>query len=167
MTDTTARLALPMIVPGQAQKEMTHNEALVRIDAAVQPNVVALGLATPPTDPDDGACWIVGDSASGAWSGHDQQLAIWTAAGWRFVAPTLGFAVWLAESGVSARFVDGAWEVGVARADTLILGGRAMLATPAAAIVGPGGGSIVDSGARSAIEAILAVLRHHKLVKTT
>lgn len=51
MTDTTARLGLPLIVPGQAGKEIAHNEALTLLAALVQPVVVAVGLDTPPTDP--------------------------------------------------------------------------------------------------------------------
>lgn len=34
MTDTSARFALPLILPGQAQKEIFHNEALALLDAA-------------------------------------------------------------------------------------------------------------------------------------
>lgn len=166
MTDTTARLALPMIVPGQAQKEMSHNEALAVLDAAVQASVVAIGTTTPPTDPDAGACWIIGASATGAWAGHTDDLAIWTAGGWRFVAPTPGFNVWVEGAGVEARFVDGGWDVGTLVADRLTIAGVPMLATPGAPIADPAGGSTVDAEARSAIAAMLEVLRHHNLLET-
>ena len=39
MTETSARFALPFILPGQAQKELYHNEALAAIDAALHPAV--------------------------------------------------------------------------------------------------------------------------------
>ena len=33
MSETTANLALPFILPQQAQKHVTHNDALQRLDA--------------------------------------------------------------------------------------------------------------------------------------
>ena len=41
----------------------------------------------PPASPAIGACYIVGTSPTGAWSGHALALAGYTAGGWRFVAP--------------------------------------------------------------------------------
>lgn len=66
MTDMTDRLALALIAPGQAQKEMTHNEALARLDIMVQPVVQAIAPASVPASPTFGQCWIVGVGASGA-----------------------------------------------------------------------------------------------------
>lgn len=43
----TARLKLPFLVPGQAQKELFHNEALQIIDMLVQPVVASVGLRQP------------------------------------------------------------------------------------------------------------------------
>ena len=75
MSDTeTPRLALPLLQPGQAQKEMGHNEALAALDLIVQPNVVAAGIDTPPTSPESGQCWIVGASPTGAWAGQAGKL---------------------------------------------------------------------------------------------
>ena len=39
MSESTARLALPLIAPGQAQKEVSHNEALAALDLLVQAQV--------------------------------------------------------------------------------------------------------------------------------
>ena len=56
MTDLpTPRLTLPMLEPGQAQKEMSHNEALTRLDLAVQAAVTASGTNIPPDAPEFGA----------------------------------------------------------------------------------------------------------------
>ena len=35
MPETSPRFALPYILPGQAQKEIFHNEALAMLDAAL------------------------------------------------------------------------------------------------------------------------------------
>lgn len=62
MSDTSARLGLPLLQPGQAQKELSHNEALIVLEMLVQPCVEALGLETPPSDPEPGQCWVVGSA---------------------------------------------------------------------------------------------------------
>ena len=92
MTDvpSTARLALPLLAMAQAQKEVTHNEALTLLDLLVQPVVEAGPLAAPPPSPGAGQGWIVGAGATGDWSGREGALALWTAGGWRFVAPSAG-----------------------------------------------------------------------------
>ena len=81
MTDGSARLALPFIATGKAQKELAHNEALALLDLAVQAGVEAVGVDAPPGAPAPGACWIVGSAPSGAWAGHAGAVAGWTASG--------------------------------------------------------------------------------------
>jgi hypothetical protein len=70
MSEASARLALPFIVPGQAQKELYHNEALARIDAALHAAVEAGPMVDPPAESEEGQCWIVAPGAGGAWSGQ-------------------------------------------------------------------------------------------------
>jgi hypothetical protein len=85
MTDLTARFALPLLHAGQAQKEMTHNEALLALDILLHPEVEALGENQPPPAPSAGQCWIVGDAPIGAWAGQADRIAAWSPAGWRFL----------------------------------------------------------------------------------
>ena len=146
MTETTARIALPLIAAGQAQKEMTHNEALTLLDIAVQASVVAARTNAPPADPQIGQCWIVGPAPTGAWSGHPDSLAGWTEGGGRFVAPRDGATAWVTGSDTVARYVAGAWRI----------------AAPAVAT--PTGGTTIDQQARDAIAAVVASLRHHGLL---
>ena len=164
MNDTTGRLTMPMIAPGQAQKEMTHNAALTVLDAAVQASAFTIGDTLPPGDPAVGGCWIVGATPGGAWSGHAGHLAQWTAGGWRFLVPTEGFQVWLQNPGVVARFVGGVWTVGRLVAEELWLNGTKMLSIPAASVTQASGGTVVDAEARATISAVLGVLKHHNLV---
>ena len=53
MPDTHS-LKLPLLVAEQAQKHVTHNEALRALDAMVQLAVKDRDLATPPGAPSDG-----------------------------------------------------------------------------------------------------------------
>jgi hypothetical protein len=147
MSETTARLKLPLIAAGQAQKELTHNEALAALDMAVGPSVVAAGLATPPASPAEGACWIVGEGANGAWSGAEGSIAGWTTGGWRFVRPRVGMLAWIEEKDRFARFADSGWVIG------------APLGTPRPAIDAPAGGAVADMEARAVLAAILSALQ--------
>jgi len=164
MTDETERLALPLIAPGQAQKEMTHNEALALLDLAVQASVVAVGLDNPPADPVPGACWIVGRQPGGAWAGHPGAIAGWTGGGWRFVAPRPGLVAWSVADGVEARCDGVRWTVGRVTGDVLVIEGAAVVGPRQSAITDPVGGVTVDAEARVALRAILAALRNHGLI---
>lgn len=163
MTDATARIALPLLQPGQAQKEMYHNEALARLDMTAQAAVLAADTDAPPSDPSPGDCWIIGGSPSGAWTGHADALACWSESGWRFVSPFEGMRAWVADSHAFALFSGGAWRVGEAYG-RLIVDGVQVVGPQADAIEDPFGGSTVDAEAREAISAILAALREHGLV---
>ncbi|MES2755433.1 MAG: DUF2793 domain-containing protein [Pseudomonadota bacterium] len=164
MPESTARLTLPLIAPGQAQKEMSHNEALALIDLLVQGAVVAVGTDAPPPSPAPGECWVVGATPSGTWSGHAHAIAGWTAGGWRFAAPREGMTVWTGGAGGFARYTGGAWSSGALRGTVLTLGGDQVVGARRAAIADPAGGSIVDSEARAAVAAVLGALRGHGLI---
>lgn len=56
------RLGLPYLVSGQAQKEVTHNDALNGLDFLVQLNVLDRDLNTPPASPTEGDTYIIGPS---------------------------------------------------------------------------------------------------------
>ena len=60
MSDTTTKLLLPYILAAQAQKHVTHNEALRMLDGLVQLSVLDRNLTAPPASPADGDRYIVG-----------------------------------------------------------------------------------------------------------
>lgn len=90
---TSPNLALAYLIASQAQKEVTHNEALNDLDALAQASVIDRTLNTPPASPSEGATYIVGGSPTGAWSGQAENLAAYYS-GWRFKAPKTGWTVW-------------------------------------------------------------------------
>lgn len=161
----TDRLHLPLLATAQAQKEMTHNEALTLLDGAVQPVVLSIAPATVPVSPVAGQSWIVGASAPGDWTGHDGALATWTAGGWRFVAPFDGMAVWSLADAMSARHNAGVWEIGKVAASAVFVNGDHVVGAREPAIADPAGGTTVDGEARGAITGILDVLRTHGLIE--
>lgn len=164
---TSARLGLPLLAAGQAQKELSHNEALVLLDFVVQPSVEAVGLDTPPASPAPGACWIVGAAPAGAWSGQAHAIAGWTEGGWRFVAAQPGMRAWSRGDAADARFDGAQWNVGIVTGNRLVLGGATMLGAVQPAIAAPANGTGMDAEARRAIVAILAALQSLGLIAAT
>lgn len=148
MSETSARIGLPLLAVAQAQKEMTHNEALAMLDIAVLPVVEAVAPIAVPTAPLPGQCWIVGATPTDAWAGQAGAIAGWTAGGWRFLLPSLGMAVWSNADKGWVRRTEGGW----------------MVAGQGAAIADPAGGATIDGEARTAVTAVLAVLRAHGLI---
>jgi hypothetical protein len=110
MSDTSHRLELPFIQPSQAQKHVTHNEALQRLDALVQLSVVQLEADTPPATATEGEIHGLGADPSGAWAGHAGMLAIRGGTAWQFLAPQEGWRAWDENSGDLHVFTDGAWQ---------------------------------------------------------
>ena len=163
---STPRLALPFLVPGQAQKEFFHNEALQRLDLAVQPIVEVAASNAPPSSPTLGQCFLVGSVPTGAWAGQSQALAGWTEGGWRFVLPFEGMRVGDRSSGQVATFATGTWVMGVLDVASVRIGGVAVLGARRPAIAGPTAGGVQDIEARAALNSVLSTLRGHGLITT-
>jgi hypothetical protein len=160
----TYRLALPHILPGQAQKELFHNEALQALDLIVAAAVEEPPLAAPPASPTVGSCYIIAASPSGAWAGHAGCIAGMTAAGWRFVTPVEGLTALVRSTGATAIYRAGGWEMGILRGEKVEIGGQQVVGSRAGAIAAPAAGSVIDVEARAAVSAILSALRLHGLI---
>ncbi|HPD93242.1 MAG TPA: DUF2793 domain-containing protein [Pararhodobacter sp.] len=104
MSFWSANLKLPYMAAAQAQKHVTHNEALERLDSIVQLTVTAFDATTPPLSATDGEVWALGYGAVNDWAGHDLDLAVWSNGGWLFVTPHVG---WRAALGTDLRVFDG------------------------------------------------------------
>jgi hypothetical protein len=95
MSDTTTNLLLPYILAAQAQKHVTHNEALRLLDGLVQLSVLDRDLTAPPGSPADGDRYIVGSGATGDWAGWDLNVAMFTDGAWLRLPPRTGWRVWV------------------------------------------------------------------------
>ncbi|MDD3029981.1 MAG: DUF2793 domain-containing protein [Alphaproteobacteria bacterium] len=105
---TTPRLAMSYIVSSQAQKEVTHNEALNDLDFLTQPSVLSTTLAAPPASPSTGDAYIVAASATDAWEGYDGCLAAYYG-GWVFKTPQTGWVVWAQNLSQVLYYTGAAW----------------------------------------------------------
>lgn len=162
--DMTPRWSLPLLFAGQAQKEVIHNEALVRIDALLHGRAESADVASPPSAPMIGQCWIVAAGASGEWTGHVGDVACWSEGGWRFVPPRAGLVIDIADRGHAMTYGVAGWRDGAVRDYGFHVAGQKVVGSRQAAIADPDGGAIIDAESRSSIAAILTALSAHGLI---
>jgi hypothetical protein len=110
----TTNFALPLLAPAQAQKHVTVNEALVRLDAVTQLRIHASDLDTPPETAENGASYIVPASAAGDWAGRFGQVAVWSNGGWVYIEPVAGWRAWHLARATPLVYDGVAWVSGVA-----------------------------------------------------
>lgn len=108
---TTPRISMPEILSSQAQKEVSHNDALRVIDALLQAGVTDRDLTDPPGSPANGAVYIPAATATGAWAGQEGKLAQWYASAWHFLAPAEGWSVWVIDEQTRLVYKSGVWGV--------------------------------------------------------
>ena len=143
---------------------MTWPGALQVLDALVAAAVEDSARDDPPASPAPGDCYLIGGNPTGEWSQHAGHLAAFGTAGWRFVAPLPGMAVFVKATETVATYGASGWDVGTVRGSRIVIDGQQVIGPQAAPIADPAGGTTIDSEARSTLEQILATLRHHGLI---
>ena len=109
MTDTT-RLGLPLMDAAQAQKHVTHNEALVRLDAITHLSVIT--RATAPVVPGvEGARYLIAKNPTGLFAGHGDQIAIFQDGAWLYLSPKTGWRVFVEDESALIVYDGAAWRV--------------------------------------------------------
>lgn len=81
---TTPDFGIPEISASQANAEVTHNEAVVLLQALAN-GVIDKDLTAPPGSPTDGDAYIVASGATGAWNGWDDHIAVRYNGAWYFI----------------------------------------------------------------------------------
>lgn len=106
---TTTHLAFPLIEEEQAQKHLTHNEALVILDDLVHLAVLDIDRATPPAGPAEGDRYLVAAGATGAWENAVGKIAAWRSSEWEFYTPRAGWSMYVVDEGERYRFDGASW----------------------------------------------------------
>jgi hypothetical protein len=109
MPDNSPILALPLIQPSQAQKHVTHNEAVLLLDALLHLAVISRALTTPPATPAEADRYIVASGAVGDWAGQAGRIALRQDGVWRFLVPNPGFRAWVQAESTAAQWNGTAW----------------------------------------------------------
>ncbi|GLR47443.1 phage major capsid protein [Sphingomonas astaxanthinifaciens] len=162
----TERAETSILRDPYSKKPYVYFYATAVLDALVQSACVSGPNNTPPSSPADGDLFICGSAPTGSWSGRTNMLALFTAAGWRFIAPSDGCRVLDRASGMEWRFAAGQWVSGVIAVSQVRIGGKQVLGSQGAAIAAPTGGALVDAEGRAALGQILSALRAHGLIAT-
>jgi len=109
--DRSPNLSLPYLAAAQAQKHVTHNEALRVLDAVVQVGALSRVLTAPPVSPDDGDCYLIAADPTGVWAGHADELAAFQDGVWAIYEPKLGWLAWIANEEALVAWDGSAWVV--------------------------------------------------------
>ena len=110
MSDATTHLLLPYILAAQAQKHVTHNEALRILDGLVQLSVLDRDLTSPPGSSADGDRYIVASGATGLWAGWDLNIAYRVDGAWTRLVPRPGWLAWIAAEAAFVGWNGSAWQ---------------------------------------------------------
>ncbi|NBX02696.1 MAG: DUF2793 domain-containing protein [Alphaproteobacteria bacterium] len=105
---TTNNLVIPLVEQSQAQKEVTVNAALMRIDALMNTGAKSRTTAAPPSTPASGDVYIVAASPTGDWAGHAGHITYFDQV-WRFIIPQEGMSLWVNNEDVFYTFDGAAW----------------------------------------------------------
>jgi hypothetical protein len=105
----TFNLELTLLEPSQAQKHVTVNEALVRLDALGQLVLQSVVETTPPVAPPEGAVYGIPAGAQAPWSNFVGQLATFVNGGWVYFLPRPGWRAWLLDADADVVFDGVTW----------------------------------------------------------
>ena len=118
MPDTTNIQSLPLIQPAQAQKHVTHNEALKILDLIVQMSVASRTVAVPPAAPALGNRHIVGAGATGVWLGKDGKATTFTGIVWEFYTPRVGWTAYVVDEATQVVHNGTSWSSAACKTPT-------------------------------------------------
>lgn len=104
----TAHMGIVLVEQAQAQKEVTVNEALARIDAVLNTGALDKDLSAPPGSPAAGDVYIIATGATGDWAGHDGDIAYYDQL-WRFISPQEGMGLWVCDEDVPYTYRGALW----------------------------------------------------------
>lgn len=111
MSDNSPNLILPYLAAGQAQKHITVNQSLQRLDALVQLAVVSATTSAEPASPADGSLYILPAGKTGArWGAMaDGALAYYRDGAWEELAPRQGWLAFVKDGDELLHYAGAAW----------------------------------------------------------
>lgn len=111
MSDLTPRLGLPYLLPNQAQKHVTLNTSLQRLDTLAQLHVLSRSTYAQPEDPAPGDAYILNAGRTGeVWETlPENTLAVWEDGAWQAYTPRAGWHALILDEALFVHFGAGAW----------------------------------------------------------
>ena len=107
--ETTPRNQLPYIMPQQAQKHVTHNEAIRILDSIVQ--IAVSGVVNDPSSltPEEGMCVLVGEDGTDVFEGKANHLASFVDGAWMLHQPVNGWLAYRTDIDILVVFSEAGW----------------------------------------------------------
>jgi len=111
MPNATTNIGLPFLQAGQAQKHVTVNESLLRLDALAQIVAASATTIAEPGSPGDGDIYILPAGKTGTHWGAMTNLALayYRDGAWEEITPREGWLAWLKDSGKLVLYAGSAW----------------------------------------------------------
>jgi Protein of unknown function (DUF2793) len=104
----TPQMGITLLEVAQAQKEVTVNEAFMRIDALLNAGAISKTISTPPSVPAHGDVYIVPVNPIGVWQGKVNHIAYFDQI-WRFITPKQGQSLWVHDALAFCYFDGATW----------------------------------------------------------
>ncbi|MGM0583797.1 MAG: DUF2793 domain-containing protein [Pseudomonadota bacterium] len=128
MSDATTHLQLPWLLASQAQKHVTHNEALRLLDGLVQLAVLDRDRTAPPASPSDGDRHVAAAGATGDWTGWEGSVAYYVDGAWMRLVPRPGWLAWVEAEATLLVWTGATWTPLEAALGLVALGATTRLA---------------------------------------
>lgn len=103
----TPNLNLSLIAPGQSQKHITHNEAIVKLDSIVQLSALSRSQSLILTEMSDGDRFIVPSNDS---SGQADLIGQKSRGGVIYHTPKIGWTSWIEDENIHVTWNGDAWQ---------------------------------------------------------
>lgn len=117
---TSNNLSLTLVETAQAQKEITVNQALMRIDAVLNMGAKDKDIATPPGAPGAGDTYIIAPSPTGDWTGKAGQIAYYEQI-WRFIVPKEGMRLFVSDENSTYVYDGSIWKTEESQLSTVMV----------------------------------------------
>lgn len=108
---TTSRLKMPLITESQAQKHITHNEALQMLDVFVNGSLKSITVTTPPGSPTEGDAYFIPGGGSGDWAAYVGYIAHWFNFQWYFYEVPTNIILYIEDDAAPKRYDGTTWNV--------------------------------------------------------
>ncbi|TIU02344.1 MAG: DUF2793 domain-containing protein [Mesorhizobium sp.] len=107
---TSNRLGITELAETQNSRHVTVNEAIAILEAfAGFIQAKSVGDNAPPGSPAEGDIYVVGTAGTGAFSGHNEAVALYSNASWIFISPIEGFLAFAQDDNAYYRYDGADW----------------------------------------------------------
>lgn len=106
----SSRYLFDYLLVGQAQKELTINEAFYTLELFSNNCIVSSELSTPPEIPKEGEIYIIPSKAEGEWKNYEHKLAYFQGS-WKFLSPSEGMIFFVKDKKQWVIYQENTWEM--------------------------------------------------------